>query len=254
VSATSRRADAATLPTGREKTAAVRRMFDTIAPRYDLVNRLMTGGLDQRWRRRTIAALGLPPESVLVDLACGTGDLTQLARRRRYRVIGADLSWGMLSANHGGAALLQADASGLPIADAAVDGVVCGYALRNFTDLMASLREAARIIRPGGRIAVLEIAAPPPGPLRTGFEVWFERLVPLLGGLISDADAYRYLPRSTAYLPDESTLRALFKDAGFSVVGHHLLMGGLSQLITGTRAGMPPDPSGPGGTVGPRAP
>jgi demethylmenaquinone methyltransferase / 2-methoxy-6-polyprenyl-1,4-benzoquinol methylase len=230
----------AELPTGDEKTARVRAMFDAIAPRYDLVNRLMTFGLDQRWRRRTVAALGLPQGSVVLDLACGTGDLSRAALAGGLRVIGADLSRGMLEANGTGTPLLQVDGAGLPLAEGSVDGVLCGYALRNLTDLPGSLSEMARVLRPGGRLAVLEVGDPPPGLVRSGYRLWFEHAVPVLGGLLSDADAYRYLPRSTAYLPDEVGLRTMFADAGFSTVGRQLLTGGLSQLLTGTRRGLPP--------------
>ena len=235
------------LPTGPAKTARVRSMFDAIAPRYDLVNRIMTLGLDQGWRRRTVAALGLAPGSVVLDLACGTGDLTRMAGRQGYRTLGADLSWGMLSANGAGRPLFQADASALPLAAASIDGIVCGYALRNFTDLEASLAEAARVLRPGGRLAVLEVAAPTGGLLRLGHRVWFEKVVPVVGGLLSDGAAYRYLPRSTVYLPDEAGLRAVLRRVGFATVGRHLLDGGLSQLVTATRVGQPPDRSRPAG-------
>ena len=138
-------------------------MFDAIAPRYDLVNRVMTFGLDVRWRRATVDALGLAPGSAVLDLACGTGDLSDLARRRGYRTVGVDLSWGMLAAAHDRGPHAQGDAAHLGLASGSLDGVVCGYALRNFTDLAASLGEAARVLRPGGRIAVLEVAAPPAG-------------------------------------------------------------------------------------------
>jgi demethylmenaquinone methyltransferase/2-methoxy-6-polyprenyl-1,4-benzoquinol methylase len=231
------------LPTGEAKTVRVRSMFDAIAPRYDLVNRVMTLGLDQSWRRATVDSLGLPEGSVVLDLACGTGDLSRLARRRGYRTIGFDLSGGMLAAGRDPGPHAQCDAAHLGLADGAVDGVVCGYALRNFTDLAASLAEAGRVLRPGGRIAVLEVAAPPAGLLRAGYRIWFEHVVPLLGGLLSDREAYRYLPRSTAYLPDPDSLRRLFVDAGFATVGRHLLHGGLSQLITATRVGLPAGPT-----------
>jgi demethylmenaquinone methyltransferase / 2-methoxy-6-polyprenyl-1,4-benzoquinol methylase len=230
----------ADLPTGEEKTERVRSMFDAIAPRYDLVNRIMTFGLDRGWRRRTVDALGLTAGSLVVDLACGTGDLSALARAAGYRTVGADLSWGMLAANRRQTPVLQCDASRLPVATGCLDGVVCGYALRNFTDLPSSLAEAARVLRPGGRIAILEVGAPPGGLLRAGYRLWFERAVPVLGGALSDADAYRYLPRSTAYLPNEAGLRRLLVDAGFSAVGRRLLWGGLSQLLTATRVGLPP--------------
>jgi len=230
------------LPQGEEKTARVRSMFDAIAPRYDMVNRLMTFGLDQSWRRETITALALPENALLLDVACGTGDLSRLARRRRYRVIGADLSRGMLAANHTGTPLLQADCSRLPFPDGVFDGIVCGYALRNFTDLPAALAETARVVRPGGRLAMLEVDAPTSPFLRTGYDVWFTRVVPRLGAALSDRDAYDYLPRSVAYLPTTPVLRRLLTEAGYSGVGIRPLAGGLSQLISATRSGRPDSP------------
>jgi demethylmenaquinone methyltransferase/2-methoxy-6-polyprenyl-1,4-benzoquinol methylase len=221
-------------------------MFDAIAPRYDLVNRIMSLGLDQRWRRRTVSALALAPGSIVLDLACGTGDLSLMARRSGYRTVGVDLSLGMLTvglSRHttepGDAGVVQGDAARLGLATASFDGVVCGYALRNFTDLSASFKEMARILRPGGRLAVLEVAAPEHGLVLTGYRVWFEHVVPFLGGVLSDPDAYRYLPRSVAYLPDEVGLRRMLWASGFTMVGRHLLDGGLSQLVTATRAGIP---------------
>jgi demethylmenaquinone methyltransferase/2-methoxy-6-polyprenyl-1,4-benzoquinol methylase len=230
----------APLPIGEEKTRHVRSMFDAIAPRYDLINRLMTFGLDQAWRRDTIAALALPARSLVLDLACGTGDLSILAARKQYRVIGADLSAGMLAANRSGAPLVHADCSRLPFPDAAFDGLVCGYALRNFTDLAGALAETARVIRPGGRLAILEVDAPTSGVLRTGYHVWFDRVVPVLGGLLSDKEAYHYLPRSVAYLPSTAALRRMLGEAGYSGVGIRPLAGGLSQLVLATRIGPPP--------------
>jgi demethylmenaquinone methyltransferase/2-methoxy-6-polyprenyl-1,4-benzoquinol methylase len=212
-------------------------MFDAIAPRYDLVNRLMTFGLDQSWRRATVAALALPPGSLLLDVACGTGDLTRLAQRRHYRVFGADLSGGMLAANRSGAPLLQADCSQLPFADGTFDGLVCGYALRNFTDLAGALAETARVLRPGGRVAILEVDAPRSTVLRTGYDIWFKKVVPRLGAALSDREAYDYLPRSVAYLPPTSDLRRMMADAGYSGVGIRPLAGGLSQLIYATKVG-----------------
>ena len=225
------------LPTGDEKTARVRAMFDSIAPRYDLMNRLMTFGLDQSWRRTTVAALGLPEGVRILDLACGTGDLSRVALGRGLRVIGADLSAGMLRENASHTPLVEADASRLPFVDSAFDGLVCGYALRNFTDLAATLGECARVLRGGGRLAVLEVDAPTSPLWRAGFALWFTKVVPALGAIVSDRRAYRYLPRSVAYLPPAPQLRHLFLDAGFSAVGIRPLAGGLSQLIVATRAG-----------------
>lgn len=212
-------------------------MFDAIAPRYDLVNRLITLGLDQHWRARTIRALALAPGSLVLDLACGTGVLGDLARRRGYRVVGADMSAGMLAGSTTRLPAALGDAASLPFATASFDGVLCAYALRNFTDLEASFAEAARVVRPGGRISILEVATPPNPLVRAGHRVWFNHVVPAIGAALSDPDAYRYLPESVAYLPDGPALRVMLRDAGFAAVGRQLLQGGLSQLLTGTRAG-----------------
>jgi len=219
----------------------VRAMFDTIAPRYDTLNRIMSLGLDQRWRRRAIDALGIGPGATVLDLACGTGDLSRACARRGYRVIGDDLSFGMLSVSHAGTPRVQGDASALPVASASVDAIICGYGLRNFDDLDRVLSEAARVLRPGGRLVVLEISIPPSAVLRAGYHVWFERVVPVVGGLLSDPAAYRYLPRSTGYLPTAAEFRQLLLRHGFATAGHQLLAGGLSQLFTATRVGMPAD-------------
>ncbi|MGH8980516.1 MAG: ubiquinone/menaquinone biosynthesis methyltransferase [Acidimicrobiales bacterium] len=225
------------LPTGREKTARVRSMFDTIAPRYDVVNRVITFGLDQHWRQRTVRALGLPIGAAVLDVACGTGSLGELATRAGYRVIGVDMSAGMLSGHRGPSPAAQCDAAALPFPAASFDGVVCGYALRNFTDLGATIREMARVVRPGGRLAVLEVASPPNRLVRTGHAVWFRHVVPMIGAALSDRGAYRYLPDSVEYLPRGDELKKVFRDAGFAAVGQRLLQGGLSQIVTGTRAG-----------------
>jgi demethylmenaquinone methyltransferase/2-methoxy-6-polyprenyl-1,4-benzoquinol methylase len=214
-------------------------MFDTIAPRYDLVNRVMTFGLDQAWRRRTVAALALPAGALVLDLACGTGDFSRLGVQRGFRMVGADLSAGMLAANGQAVPVVEADAAHLPFPDGSFDGVVCGYALRNFTDLEATLAESARVLRPGGRLAALEVDAPASPLLRAGYDIWFSRAVPVIGAALSDADAYRYLPRSVAYLPPAWELRRLVGRAGYSTVGISPLAGGLSQMIVATRTGIP---------------
>ena len=229
----------ADLPTGAEKTALVRSMFDTIAPRYDLVNRMMTLGLDVRWRKQSARALGLPAGARVLDLACGTGDFLQILSAAGLAPFGIDLSWGMLQANRTGLPLAQADGSALPLTTASVDGITCGYALRNFTELGTVFEEFGRVVRPGGRISLLEVAEPDHGPLLVGHRIWFRRVVPVIGGLVSDRAAYRYLPRSTAYLPATTELRSMLTAAGFSSVNRRPLSGGLSQLITATRSGRP---------------
>jgi demethylmenaquinone methyltransferase/2-methoxy-6-polyprenyl-1,4-benzoquinol methylase len=225
------------LPTGDAKAAAVRSMFDAIAPRYDLVNRIMTFGLDVRWRRRTVRDLGVPTGSIALDLACGTGDLCRELAKRGHRPIGTDLSFGMLAAARTGAPLVHGDALRLPVRDGTVDAVTCGFALRNLVDLGAFLDEVARVVRPGGRIALLEVAEPPNRLLRWGHSIYFGTVVPRLGGLLSDRDAYRYLPRSVAYLPEPPELLEAIRKAGFADARRSLLTGGIAQLLTGTRDG-----------------
>lgn len=223
------------LPTGDAKVAAVRSMFDTIAPRYDLVNRVMTFRMDVGWRRRSISALGLPPGALVVDLACGTGDFCFELERRGHRAVGFDLSFGMLAAAPRPFDRAQADALRLPLADGVVDGVTCGFALRNFAELAPFFAELARVTRPGGRIALLEVAEPPNPLLRAGHGIYFGKVVPLIGGALSDRAAYRYLPRSVAYLPAPDAMMDQLHDAGFSDARRQLLSVGISQLISGTR-------------------
>ena len=224
------------LPEGEAKATAVRSMFDAIAPRYDLVNRIMTFRLDVQWRRRTVRQLDLPDGSVVLDLACGTGDLCRDLERAGLAPIGMDLSWGMLAAARTGAPLVHGDALRLPVADGAADGVTCGFALRNLTGLEPFFAELARALRPGGRIAILEVDSPPNPLLRLGHGLYFGRVVPFIGGLLSDRDAYRYLPRSVAYLPSEEDLLATIASAGFVDVAKERCSGGIAQLLTATRA------------------
>ncbi len=224
------------LPVGDDKTRRVRAMFDTIAPRYEFVNHIMTFGLDRRWRRRCVREMFLPPHSRILDVAAGTGDFCRDLIAAGHRPVATDLSFGMLSAGRGGYEAVHADASALPFRDGSFDGLTCGYALRNFTDLAGTFHEMARVVRPGGRLSIIEVAEPSGGIWRWGFNLWFRRCVPLIGGLLSDRAAYSYLPKSTAYLPDTETLRALLVEAGFSGVNHRMILGGLSQVFSATRA------------------
>ena len=224
------------LPEGEAKATTVRSMFDAIAPRYDLVNRIMTFRLDVRWRRRTVRRLDLPDGSVVLDLACGTGDLCRDLERAGLAPIGMDLSWGMLAAARTSAPLVHGDALRLPVPDGAADGVTCGFALRNLTGLEPFFAELARALRPGGRIAILEVDSPSNPLLRLGHGLYFGRVVPFIGGLLSDRDAYRYLPRSVAYLPSEKDLLATIASAGFVDVAKERCSGGVAQLLTATRA------------------
>ncbi len=225
----------APLPTGDDKTRQVRAMFDAIAGRYEMVNKMMTFGLDARWRRRAVTDLRLPPQSLVLDVAAGTGDFTRELQRQSQRAVATDLSYGMLAAGREMTRRVQADASAMPFRTASFDGVTCGYALRNFTDLAGTFVEMARVVRPGGRLSILEVAEPQGGLLRAGFRLWFRRVVPFIGSLVSDRAAYHYLPRSTAYLPPTPEIVALLNAAGFSAVNHRRVMGGLSQQFIATR-------------------
>lgn len=224
------------LPTGRDKVEAVQSMFDSIAPRYDLVNRVMTFGMDTGWRRKSIAALRLRPDDLVLDVACGTGDFCRELEGAGHRVVGADFSMGMLQVARTAAPLLQADALRLPLRTACVDAVTCGFALRNVTGTGDLFDELARVVRPGGRIALLEVSQPKSRVLRTGHHVYFHKVVPFIGGVLSDKDAYGYLPRSTAYLPPTEDLLARLRAAGFAdAEAKHMGLGAV-QLLSGTRA------------------
>jgi len=228
--------DAEHLPEGDEKAQAVQAMFDTIAPRYDLVNRIMTFRMDVGWRKRAVRSLRLGPGSTVLDLACGTGDLCRELRRSDLSPIGVDFSFGMLAAARAGAPLVQADALDLPVPAASVDGVTCGFALRNFVGLEPFFTELGRVVRPGGRIALLEVAEPPNPLLAWGHSLYFARVVPLIGGLLSDRAAYRYLPKSVAYLPEPEEMLEQCRRAGFVSLQRRMLSTGIAQLITATRA------------------
>ncbi len=214
----------------------MRDMFDTIAPRYDLLNRVMTFGLDRGWRRATVRALGLPPGSRVLDVACGTGDLCRELEASGQRAWGVDLSWGMLEHARTSAPLIQADATTLPVTAGWADGAVSGFALRNFVALPPVFAELARVLRPGGRMALLEVAVPASPLLRAGHALYFGSVVPRIGALLSNRDAYRYLPKSVAYLPSPPDMVRALEDAGFTAVHRRLLSGGITQLITATRA------------------
>ncbi len=224
------------LPTGDDKVRAVRSMFDAIAPRYDLVNRIMTFRMDVGWRKRTVRDLALPHGATVLDLACGTGDLCRELAGSGLRPVGVDLSYGMLAAARTTAPLVQGDALRLPVPDASVDGVTCGFALRNFRELGPFFSELARVTRPAGRIALLEVAEPSNGLLRWGHGVYFGKVVPRIGGLLSDAAAYRYLPQSVAYLPEPHEMLDMLAGEGFERVERHLLSTGIAQLVTATRS------------------
>ena len=226
------------LPSIEEKGSRVRAMFDQIAPRYDRLNRLLTAGLDQRWRRDALDRIQIGRGDRVIDLACGTGDLAELAMARGAHVIGIDFALEMLrAARIRGirAPLLQADGVALPLIDGWASAVTCGFALRNFIGLPEIFRELARVLEPGGRVALIEVDRPRPRLIRAVHSLYFDRVVPFVGGLLSDRVAYAYLPKSTVYLPPTRELLAQLESAGFEQVEHRPLMLGAVQIVTGIR-------------------
>ncbi|MDX2379625.1 MAG: ubiquinone/menaquinone biosynthesis methyltransferase [Acidimicrobiia bacterium] len=227
--------DTAQLPEGDEKVAAVRDMFDAIAPRYDRLNRIISFRLDVRWRKRAVSDLALPVGSRVLDLASGTGDLCIDLAANGLRPLSMDLSYGMLAADRSGVPRVQADILHLPVPDGTVDGVTCGFALRNLADLPEFFAELARVLRPEGRIALLDVGIPDNRVVRWGNGIYFGKVVPRIGALLSDGAAYRYLPKSVAYLPSSEEMCTQLRTAGFEAVTHAQLTGGLTQLLSGTR-------------------
>jgi demethylmenaquinone methyltransferase/2-methoxy-6-polyprenyl-1,4-benzoquinol methylase len=215
---------------------AVRSMFDRIAPVYDVMNRVMTLGLDLRWRRLTAEAVVAPGDSVL-DAACGTGDLAVAALKAGAgTVTGLDFSERMLERARRKSdriAFVQGDMLALPFADATFDAATVGFGVRNVVDLELALRELRRVLRPGGSVGILEITHPR-GILKPFFSLWFDRVVPILGKLLPGGSAYSYLPASVKRFPDAERLADLMRRCGFADVDYRLLAGSIVALHTGT--------------------
>jgi demethylmenaquinone methyltransferase/2-methoxy-6-polyprenyl-1,4-benzoquinol methylase len=226
-----------TVESGRLAPDAVRSMFDRIAPVYDAMNRIMTAGLDQRWRRLTAQAVVRPGDRVL-DACCGTGDLALACERAGGRVTGLDFSEPMLDRarrKSASVAWVHGDLLGLPFEDASFDAATVGFGVRNVSDLPRALSELRRIVRRGGRVAILEITRPE-GVLAPFYRLWFDRLVPRLGRLLPGGSAYTYLPASVRRFPGPDELADLMQAAGFTGTRYRLLAGGIVALHVGEAA------------------
>jgi demethylmenaquinone methyltransferase / 2-methoxy-6-polyprenyl-1,4-benzoquinol methylase len=209
-------------------------MFDRIAPVYDAMNRVMTAGLDQRWRRITVHETVRAGDRVL-DACCGTGDLAIEARRGSADVVGLDFSERMLERARGKEPAIEwirGDVLALPFDEASFDAVTVGFGVRNVEDLAAGLRELRRVLRPGGRIGILEITRPR-GALAPFYRLWFDRVIPLLGRVLPGGAAYTYLPASVRRFPGPEELVALLGECGFEAVRFRLFAGGIVALHVG---------------------
>ena len=220
---------------GRLAPDAVQRMFDRIAPVYDPMNRLMTAGLDRRWRRLTAEAVVRRGDRVL-DACCGTGDLALAAQRAgAASVIGLDFSTRMLERARRKSASFEwteGDVLALPFEDAVFDAATVGFGVRNVADLDRALGELRRVLVPGGRLAILEITTPQ-GALAPFFRLWFDHVVPLLGRVLKGGGAYSYLPASVRRFPGPDELAGRMQGAGLGEVRYRLLAGGIVALHTG---------------------
>jgi demethylmenaquinone methyltransferase/2-methoxy-6-polyprenyl-1,4-benzoquinol methylase len=220
-------------------------MFDRIAGVYDLMNSAMTAGLHHQWRQRAVDRAEVEPGSDALDVCCGTGDLALELRRRigpDGRVVGCDFSEPMLELARRKSGELGlpvefgwADALELPYGDASFDAVTIGFGARNLADLPRGLAEMGRVLRPGGRLVILEITRPQREPLASFYSIWFDRVVPMIGSIAGDADAYSYLPNSVRTFPEPEALAGLMDAAGFDRIRWLLLAGGIIAIHSGVR-------------------
>jgi len=229
------------------KGRAIREMFDEIAPRYDLLNRLLSFGVDRRWRRIAVGQLAIPPQGRVLDVATGTGDVAlEVARQTdpSVRIVGADFTQGMLvrgrekvaaSRHCGRIELVNAPCEALPHPDASFDGVTIAFGIRNVVDRERGLREMARVLKPRGRLVVLEFATPRSWLFRSVYLCYFHQLLPRLGGLLSRRSAYQYLPESVQEFPDRQTFLKMMGDAGLTALRFIDLTGGIAVVYVGEK-------------------
>ena len=228
-----------------EKSVYVRDMFASIAPRYDATNRILTGGVDERWRRRAVRELAAPAGSHVLDMCCGTGDLSfhLLRTDPTFDVTGVDFCEPMLDRARersprdarGTVRFEAADVMALPFGDRTFDGAIMGFSMRNVIDIAGTLREARRVLKPGARFVNLDVSKAPNPLFKRAFDLYFYGFVPLIGGLVGGSkSAYRYLPNSLTNYPGAGELAERFASAGFSSVRYARLAGGAIAVHVGT--------------------
>jgi demethylmenaquinone methyltransferase/2-methoxy-6-polyprenyl-1,4-benzoquinol methylase len=230
-----------------EKGRGIREMFDAIAPRYDLLNRLLSLGIDRRWRTFAVGQLNLPEQGRILDVATGTGDVAlEVASRspESLTIVGADLTPGMLRVGQEKIArspyrdrivLVNAPCESMPHPDGRFDGVTIAFGIRNVVDRPAGLKEMCRVLKPGGRAVILEFSNPKSRLFKGVYYFYFRKVLPWIGGLLSKRSAYQYLPDSVLEFPDQNTFKSMMADAGFAHVVHHELTFGIATVYVGVK-------------------
>lgn len=230
-----------------DKGRGIREMFDTIAPRYDLLNRLLSLGIDRRWRTFAVSRLQVPAGGRVLDVATGTGDVAlEIASRTpdSVRIVGSDFTQGMLvhgkvkiesSPYRDRITLVNAPCEAMPHPDGAFDAVTIAFGIRNVVDREAGLREMFRVLKPGGRAVILEFSNPRSRIFKEIYNFYFRKVLPMIGGLFSTRSAYQYLPDSVLEFPDQETFKGLMSSAGFSGLRHHDLTFGIATVYVGNK-------------------
>lgn len=228
-----------------DKGRGIRAMFDDIAPRYDLLNRLLSLGIDRRWRRFAVGQLQIPPGGMVLDIATGTGDVAlEVAARTpdSVRIIGEDFTQGMLLKGHEKIAkseymdrimLVNAPCEAIPHPDNLFDGITIAFGIRNVVEREAGLAEMVRVLKPGGRAVILEFSNPSNPLFKAIYTAYFHYILPFIGGILSTRSAYKYLPDSVATFPAQEQFKQMMSSAGFTDVRHHDLTFGIATVYVG---------------------